>query len=156
PANVQQMTSVAAKRVERLAHELIELRPSVVVVAGPAVAHTNGLSTALAVNALNALLGSIGEPGGIFFTPASLKSEVTSLKAEALGSAKVLLLDDANPIYGAPRAWKMRETLEKVPFIASFGSFIDDTSVFADLILPDHSFLESWVDSTPESGAIEA
>ena len=50
----------------------------------------------------------------------------------------------------------MREALEKVPFIASFGSFLDDTSILADLILPDHSFLESWVDSTPESGAIEA
>src|SRR4029077_13979748 len=35
-------------------------------------------------------------------------------------------------------------------------SFLDDTSVLADLILPDHSFLESWVDSAPESGSIEA
>jgi anaerobic selenocysteine-containing dehydrogenase len=43
--------------------------------------------------------------------------------------------------------------LRQVPCIASFGSFIDDTSAHADLILPDHSFLESWVDSTPESGA---
>ena len=43
-----------------------------------------------------------------------------------------------------------------MPFIASFGSFVDDTSVLADLILPDHSFLESWVDSAPESGSIEA
>jgi anaerobic selenocysteine-containing dehydrogenase len=51
---------------------------------------------------------------------------------------------------------KVREAVESVAFIASFGSFIDDTSVFADLILPDHSFLESWVDSAPESGAIEA
>ena len=46
----------------------------------------------------------------------------------------------------------MRETLAKIPFIASFGSFIDDTSALADLILPDHSFLESWVDSTPGIG----
>ena len=47
----------------------------------------------------------------------------------------------------------MREALEKAPFIASFGSFVDDTSVLADLILPDHSFLETWVDAAPESGA---
>jgi anaerobic selenocysteine-containing dehydrogenase len=40
-----------------------------------------------------------------------------------------------------------------VGFIASFGSFLDDTSTLADLILPDHSFLESWSDSLPESGA---
>ena len=43
----------------------------------------------------------------------------------------------------------MREALAKVPFIVSFGSFVDDTSVLADLILPDHSFLESWADARP-------
>ena len=37
-------------------------------------------------------------------------------------------------------------SLEKIPFIASFGSFIDETSALADLILPDHSPLESWLD----------
>ena len=42
---------------------------------------------------------------------------------------------------------------EKIPFIASFGSFLDETSILADLILPDHSFLESWAEAVPESGA---
>jgi menaquinone reductase, molybdopterin-binding-like subunit len=156
PDRVAQMTGVAPKRLERLAHELVEFRPSMALAGGPALAHTNGLFTALAVNALNALLGAVGEPGGIHFTPGALKSEVSSLKAETLAAAKVLLLDDANPVFGAPKAWQVRDALAKTPFIASFGSFIDDTSIHADLILPDHSFLESWVDSTPESGSIEA
>ena len=68
----------------------------------------------------------------------------------------MLLLDGANPVFDAPTAWKVREALAAIPFIASFGSFIDDTSAHADLILPDHSFLESWVDSAPESGSMEA
>ena len=68
----------------------------------------------------------------------------------------MLLLAGANPVFDAPKAWKVREALAAIPFIASFGSFIDDTSAFADLILPDHSFLESWVDRAPESGSIEA
>jgi anaerobic selenocysteine-containing dehydrogenase len=42
--------------------------------------------------------------------------------------------------------------LRKIPYIVSFGSFLDETSMLADLILPDHSFLESWVDDTPEAG----
>jgi anaerobic selenocysteine-containing dehydrogenase len=50
----------------------------------------------------------------------------------------------------------VRDALLKVPFIASFSSFLDETSVLADLILPDHSFLESWVDNRPESGATVA
>ena len=150
------MTGVAAKRVERLARELVEFRPSMAVIGGPPLAHTNGLFTALAVNALNALLGAVGEPGGIFFTP-GVSAAAQPLAPQPLRnlSAKVLLLDEANPVFGTPKAWQVRETLEKVPFIASFGSFIDDTSSHADLILPDHSFLESWVDSTPESGSIE-
>jgi anaerobic selenocysteine-containing dehydrogenase len=46
--------------------------------------------------------------------------------------------------------------IREIPFIASFGSFLDDTSVLADLVLPDHSFLESWVEATPESGVAAA
>ena len=58
-----------------------------------------------------------------------------------------------NPVYAAPAAWKAREAIAAVPYIVSFGNFIDETSVLADLILPDHSFLESWVHAAPESGA---
>jgi anaerobic selenocysteine-containing dehydrogenase len=52
--------------------------------------------------------------------------------------------------------WRVKEAFEKVPFIASFGSFIDETSNLADLILPDHSFLESWIDDVPESGTTQS
>jgi menaquinone reductase, molybdopterin-binding-like subunit len=48
------------------------------------------------------------------------------------------------------------EAFEQVPFIVSFGSFLDETSALADLILPDHSFLESWAESLPESGSAVA
>jgi anaerobic selenocysteine-containing dehydrogenase len=64
-----------------------------------------------------------------------------------------LMLYDANPVFGAPRAWRVREALAKVPYIVSFSSFHDETSILADLVLPDHSFLESWVDDAPESGS---
>jgi anaerobic selenocysteine-containing dehydrogenase len=157
PDRVTEITGVAPKRVERLAREIVEFRPAVALIGGPPLAHTNGLFSAVAVNALNALLGAVEHPGGMFFTPqTTLSSQVSTLKVEALSSAKVLLIDEANPVFGAPKAWQVREALAKVPFIASFGSFIDDTSIHADLILPDHSFLESWVDSTPESGSIDA
>ena len=155
PARVEQMTGVLAKRLERLARELAEFRPAVAIVGGAPAAQTNGLFTALAVNALNDLLGAVEQPGGIFFTPGVEPVAVKAAPLQSL-SAKVLLLDDANPMFGAPKSMKVREALDRVPFIASFGSFIDDTSVLADLLLPDHSFLESWVDAAPESGAIEA
>ena len=49
-----------------------------------------------------------------------------------------------------------REALDRIPYIVSFGSFLDETSVLADLIVPDHSFLESWTEAVPESGAMVA
>jgi anaerobic selenocysteine-containing dehydrogenase len=113
----------------------------------------------VAVNTLNTVLGSVGQPGGVFFTPrprALHAGEPLTRPTQDLRDlkAQVLLLDDANPVFGSPKGWRVREALDAAPFVASFGSFIDDTSVHADLILPDHSFLESWTDSLPESGSL--
>jgi menaquinone reductase, molybdopterin-binding-like subunit len=157
PAEVEKRTGVPAARIERLAKEFAEQKPGLAVIAGPAVAHTNGLFNALAVNALNALVGSIGTPGGIFFMPQQNSGTETNFAKNSeiavSPQTQVLLVDGANPVYGAPKAWKVKETFMQIPYIISFGNFIDETSVLADLILPDHSFLESWVQSMPESGA---
>ena len=162
PAAVEKMTGVPARRVERLARRMGELKPAVAMIGGPALAQTNGLFHALAVNTLNMVIGAVGQPGGVFFTPPppSLRTgpseQPLTRPAGAVRDlrAQVLLVDDVNPVFGSPKAWRVREALESVPFIVSFGSFLDDTSVHADLILPDHSFLESWTDSLPESGSL--
>ena len=155
PARVEQLTGVAAKRIERLARELAELQPAVAIVGGTPLAHTNGLFHALAVNALNQLLGNVERLGGIFFTGGVEAQAPAQPLGPALQAAKVVLLDGANPVHGSPKAWQVREALERAQYIASFGSFIDDSSSLADLILPESTFLESWVDATPESGSIE-
>ena len=69
PQRVEEMTGVPATRVERLARQFAEFRPAVAIAGGPALAHSNGLFTAVAVNALNALVGSVDQPGGLAFTP---------------------------------------------------------------------------------------
>src|SRR5262245_5260983 len=157
PDEVEKITGVAARRIERLARELVDHGPAMAIVGGPPLAQTNGLFTAVAVNTLNVLLGTVGQPGGIGFMPqVGQPSAISTKPFEPLANAKVLLLDAANPVFSMPKAWKVRETLDKIPFIVSFGSFVDDTSRFADLLLPDHSFLESWIDSLPEAGAASA
>jgi anaerobic selenocysteine-containing dehydrogenase len=163
PESVEKRTGVAASRVERLAREFAANRPSVAMIGGIPLAQTNGLFHALAVNALNALVGAVGQPGGMSFTPqpsrvAGLESpSLDGFAQNILNSAQppvqLLLLHDANPVFTTPPSWHMKDALRKVPYIASFGSFIDETSILSDLILPDHSFLESWVDHVPESGA---
>jgi anaerobic selenocysteine-containing dehydrogenase len=161
PDRVGQITGVPAGRLDRLARAFAEARPSVAVVGGVPLAHTNGLFTALAVNALNALVGSIGIEGGVNFMPqpggaAGAKPMAGGDSFGRLADAKVLLLDGADPVFASPQAWRVREKLRQIGFIASFGSFLDDSSTLADLILPDHSFLESWTDSLPEAGASAA
>jgi len=158
PAEVAKRTGVKAERIERLAREFVENAPAIALIGGTPLAHTNGMFSALAVNALNALAGSVSfmpQPKGLPESPASLPFDkfVAAILQGVESPVKALLLHDANPVYGSPPAWRVREALEKIPFIASFGSFIDETSILADLILPDHSFLESWVDDIPESGA---
>jgi hypothetical protein len=61
PEQVEKVTGVSASRITRLARELAGRPPAVAIVGGPPLAHTNGLFTALAVNALNALLGSVAD-----------------------------------------------------------------------------------------------
>jgi anaerobic selenocysteine-containing dehydrogenase len=170
PEAVEKITGVAGPRIVRLANELAAHPPAVAMVAGAPLAQTNGLATALAVNALNELLGSVGRPGGLFFTPeppaeafrrpalsaGSGSRGVRDLAGRILAdpeAVQAVLVYDANPVFAAPPGWRVREALAQVPFVASFGSFLDETSALGDLILPDHSFLESWVDDVAESGA---
>ncbi|MFN7915016.1 MAG: molybdopterin-dependent oxidoreductase [Vicinamibacterales bacterium] len=160
PDRVAAVSGVSAKKVERLAHELAERAPSVAIVGGVPLAQSNGLFTALAVNALNELLGAVGQKGGVSFTPQLSRPAAaprTSLAQWAAGVVpQVLIVDEANPVFAAPRAFKVKDAIAKVPFLVSFAQFVDETSAMADLILPDHSFLESWVDALPESGAQQA
>jgi anaerobic selenocysteine-containing dehydrogenase len=170
------VTGVPVARVERLARDFANIAPSLAIVGGPPLAHTNGLFTALAVNALNSLVGAVEQPGGIYFTPQVSRQlaaaggaaagtgssqppqSVDKLAADILAApvspVKVLLVDTVNPVFASPAAWKVREAFEKIPFIVSVGSFVDETSALADLILPDSSFLESWADALPESGSL--
>ncbi len=157
PEQVAQVTGVRAATIERLAREFAGHDPAVALVGGAPLAQTNGLFQALAVNALNALVGSVNAAGGLQFSPATPRAPSRAMP-ELLGGQsppKILIVDEANLAYLAPPAWKAREFLQQVPFIASFGSFLDDTSIHADLILPDHSFLESWMDAMPEAGAMD-
>lgn len=159
PQEVERRTGVKTARLERLAREFAAHGPAVAVIGGAALAHANGVPQALAVNALNGLVGSVDTPGGIMFTPTEtpVARPARSLRdlVNASPAPQLLLLDDANPVFATPPAAKVADALRRIPFIVSFGGFIDETSALADLILPDHSFLESWTESAPESGALE-
>ena len=54
---------------------------------------------------------------------------------------RVLMVHQFDPLYLTPSA---HDRIKDIPFIASFSTFKDETTELADLILPDHSYLERW------------
>jgi menaquinone reductase, molybdopterin-binding-like subunit len=159
PDKIEKQFGVPAATINRIAREAAANSPAVALIADAAAAQVNGLFSALAVNSLNLLLGSAGKPGGIQFSPfgnefgtkpssASLPQQIVSV----CGSSTVLMLHNANPVFASPESAGVKDAIEKIPFIFSFGSFVDETSVLADLILPDNSPLESWLDELAASG----
>ena len=69
PEEVAKRTGVKAERIERLAREFAENSPSIALIGGTPLAHTNGMFSALAVKALHALAGTTEQLGGISFMP---------------------------------------------------------------------------------------
>jgi menaquinone reductase, molybdopterin-binding-like subunit len=57
-----------------------------------------------------------------------------------------LFLYNANPVFETPGGARFEEAFKKVPFIVSFASFMDETAQYADLVLPEPTFLERYED----------
>jgi anaerobic selenocysteine-containing dehydrogenase len=57
-----------------------------------------------------------------------------------------LLLFATNPLANHPAKEQFAEAMKRIPFIVSFSPFLDESSAMADLILPDHTYLERWQD----------
>ncbi|NIN69308.1 MAG: molybdopterin-dependent oxidoreductase [Anaerolineae bacterium] len=60
---VARITGVSASTIRQLARDFVASKPA--VAAGDASEHTNGLFSQMAIQSLNALVGSIGVPGGM-------------------------------------------------------------------------------------------
>ena len=110
--------------------------------------------TAVAANLLCTL-----KPGSLetfdFSDPSSLsdvaRAEQMKLLVDAMqnGEVEVLLIGRANPLFHLPPSWQIEKALRSVPMKVSLSSFPDETGEFAHLILPTHTFLESWGDYSP-------
>lgn len=57
-----------------------------------------------------------------------------------------LFLYNANPLFSGLDLEKFHMAFKKIPFIVSFSPFLDESTEYADLVLPDHTYLEKWQD----------
>jgi anaerobic selenocysteine-containing dehydrogenase len=175
PDKVATQIDVPAASIQRVAREFAGRRPSV------AVGDSRDVASLTAIYALNALVGAYGRPGGVLFgaddvagpvpapgsalqasgakpgaqstpPPAGITDIHGLMNAMAGNRIKALLLLDTNPVFTLPEGAALAKAFGIVPFIASVASFLDESSVMADLILPSHTTLERWVDDVPEPG----
>jgi anaerobic selenocysteine-containing dehydrogenase len=120
----------------------------------------------LAVQALNVLVAQLGRVGGVFLShpgPSAALRETPLVQSfvqvqEAVdrmraGEVDLVIFHEANPIFDLPPASGIAEAVARVPAVVSFSSFVDEIAAQSDLILPDHTYLESWGYQVPAPGA---
>ncbi len=129
-------------------------------------AYSNGKFNAAAVLALNFVMDSVGRPGGLLLNPDNNPRGLSAAAAPATltdwrravadinsGATRLVIAHNADPVYGLPAGVGMGDALRNEnTTVISASPFIDETSVMADLIIPDRAALEEWGDHIPEPG----
>lgn len=176
PQSVERLTTVPAKEIENLAHKFGTSKPALAVAGRGGGDLFVNLYELMAVHSLNALVGNINRPGGVGVKRqppvAQLPTVVMDEEAargcaverlDEAGSAKypfssclpgnlkadgikVLFIHEANPYYALPERETAEEIFDKVPFIVSFSSYMDESAAGANLVLPLPTPLERWDD----------
>ena len=126
-------------------------------VPGTALAQTpNGADAMTAVQMLNVVAGSAGQPGGLVLdaelpssapvsTTVSPFSDVQNLLNNMRsGAVQMLMIYGFNPVYELPPSMGLTDALSKLAFVVSFGTQENETALQSNLVLPDRAPLESW------------
>ncbi|MFP4475799.1 MAG: menaquinone reductase molybdopterin-binding-like subunit QrcB [Desulfatibacillaceae bacterium] len=62
------------------------------------------------------------------------------------GKLEALLVYGVNPLYSLKQPEKVKKALDNVGLIVSFSPYLDDTATYADLVLPDLTYMEKLQD----------
>ncbi len=160
-ADASNKTGVSEEAVKKVAKDLYEHGPSAVIAGDDLTAHTNGAQALAAVDFLNSILRETSdEKDGVWpmaeklygyemmrksaGVPEKFAPLAPLLASAANGKMKLGLIIDSDPVHGLPAGLNARKALESTGFVAVFGCFLNDTTRYADLVLPDHHFLEAW------------
>jgi len=137
------------EQLEALAERIVAADRPVFIPGGSALSHANGLAAAVNILALNVATGSFARPGGVFLAPAPIQgaslAPVQDLIARMnAGQVETLFVHGANPAFELPTSLGFTQALGQVKQVISFSSFLDETAVLSNYVLPDHTPLESW------------
>jgi len=148
-------SGVKLEVLEHIAQLVAEAQTPLAIPGGAALGQSNGLFTAEAVLALNAVVDNYGKAGGVslstlspnedeYHRPASAQEMTDLISKMKSGGIRVLFIHGANPVFELPKSLGFAEALESVLQVISFSTFPDETALASDYIFPDHHGLEAW------------
>ncbi|VAX15406.1 hypothetical protein MNBD_NITROSPINAE03-1951 [hydrothermal vent metagenome] len=165
-------TGVAVWDIKELAHKFMTHQPGIAIPGDDVSSHSNGLESLKAVEFLNMIVREVNREKGNLKIP-DLPYDDTNLaermkkylgvpekarefktmrdvtrKAEE-GKISLGMIMNSDPVHSSPRFLDVAKALVNVESVVYFGCFLNDTTRYADLILPDHHFLESWSAQLP-------
>lgn len=77
-------------------------------------------------------------------SPFSIDSFTENVLAGQPYPVSLLFVYGGNPLFSTLNHHRLTEALKRIPLIVSFDPFVNETSEYADIVLPDHTFLEKW------------
>jgi len=158
-------SGMKAADIERLAVEFATQKPSVAIFGGGVTDHDNGTQGARCVSLLNWLVGNLEKAGGLFFPrlPGSPKTEperlVPSLSSSSRTGQELAELKESkdpidtyfsylsNPAFTDPDCRSTARLLKDenlVPFLVVMDTYLTETALLADMVLPAATYLEGW------------
>jgi anaerobic selenocysteine-containing dehydrogenase len=170
PEMAEKISGIAAADIERIAREFAISQPSVAITGRGVSSHFNGVYNERCIFLLNAIMGNIDIPGGYCFprtyrlngagiSPFDLeKAQLNSQKFISWVKRKrsmpqMYFIYESNPAYTNPESGLSSEVLKDeklIPYLVVADSYMTETAMLADLVLPVATYLESWgIDSSP-------
>ena len=170
PEMAEKISGIAAADIERIAREFAISQPSVAISGRGVSSHFNGVYNERCIFLLNAIMGNIDIPGGYCFprtyrlngagpSPFDLEKgrsnpqKFISLAKRGKLTPKMYIIYESNPAYANPESGLTSEVLKDerlIPYLVVADSYMTETAMLADLVLPVATYLESWgIDSSP-------
>jgi anaerobic selenocysteine-containing dehydrogenase len=182
PQSVSKITGISADTIVQLARAFAKAERPVALWGRGKGTVSGSLYECMSVHALNALVGNLNQPGGVWARPREADPEWPALYQdvpaftgcsapridgagtkrypltrylpdrwpqvinEGKGAIEALLVDSSDPYFTTMDSQAVTKAFEKIPFVVSFSSYFDETAFNADLILPNHQYLERWED----------
>ncbi len=159
PEQAEKVSGVKAAEIRRIAVDFAQTKPAVAISGRGVSGHKNGVAGERCIALLNAVVGNIDAPGGLCLPRvgdvgepkwksayASSAQAIAALK-EGKGSPDIYFAYKANPAYANPNSAETVQILKdekKIPFLVVADTQLTETGIFADLLLPMATYLESW------------